>query len=622
MVLLQHDCIRAELPVSVSSKDSTATSATASGGNSSGATKGSAISGLNSGDNKNAGLDRGFVYKINIDHIIHRIRFPSLLLMIKSYFGEIGVFIMECLIENGKINYAHICRDVSVAIESSIAMNGDGNGGNNQDDSRSRKGILTSSSSSGSLTAMCSALATSSAGNNTSNNSNSTCDTNGDDTSLAMMTSFSSIRSQVEANFLALIKTQFVSAVPSLLPDTAGIDNQREEKVLLNPNSQDFFQTATTSVVSSSTKIKAKSGKLNSKSYVVAASAQEEDVTSGDGSGEIDSVPMELRIMMRNVNEARSGTIDDVTAIAGGVGNKNTKGRRRGAATAEVKSSTGVVNDIEKRKRKRRVVEDDVEDYNNSSNDKNRNLEERKEVNRDVCAGIATSVGSDPNDIISTTTLWRINWAAYIQAYRFNLCIEFANERMGTLASTVLKVMLQKTIDAWVPVGNANNSRLYSEPISLSDIFKSVQSYCVKNNTGTGIVNCGLTAAALHKAMPNVTVLASLMTLMELDELVSPLRNITSGGRMTNRRYDGSLLRSSISHVANSDECYVVNLSKIIAARKQKSIHNIISEKYGLHSARIVELLRKHKYVDQQRLSDLAILPAKDAREKLYMLFR
>ena len=36
---------------------------------------------------------------------------------------------------------------------------------------------------------------------------------------------------------------------------------------------------------------------------------------------------------------------------------------------------------------------------------------------------------------------------------------------------------------------------------------------------------------------------------------------------------------------------------------------------------RIVEVLRQQKYVEQQKISDLAIVPAREAREKLYALY-
>ena len=37
---------------------------------------------------------------------------------------------------------------------------------------------------------------------------------------------------------------------------------------------------------------------------------------------------------------------------------------------------------------------------------------------------------------------------------------------------------------------------------------------------------------------------------------------------------------------------------------------------------RIIEVLRQHKYVEQQKISDSAIVPAREAREMLYALYK
>lgn len=56
-----------------------------------------------------AGLE--YVYRIHVGAVINRLRFPSLLFLVRSFYGDIGVRMMEYLIENGRGNYAHICAD-------------------------------------------------------------------------------------------------------------------------------------------------------------------------------------------------------------------------------------------------------------------------------------------------------------------------------------------------------------------------------------------------------------------------------------------------------------------------------------------------------------------------------
>lgn len=67
---------------------------------------------------------------------------------------------------------------------------------------------------------------------------------------------------------------------------------------------------------------------------------------------------------------------------------------------------------------------------------------------------------------------------------------------------------------------------------------------------------------------------------------------------------------------------YVVNMSNIIAWMQKKLMQSVLNERYGQASARIVELLRRKRYLEQQKISDLAILPARDARERLYRLYK
>jgi ABC-type transporter Mla MlaB component len=46
---------------------------------------------------------KGLIYHLNIDNILNRLRFGKLLLLVKSIFGDVGVVIMEELIDHGKL---------------------------------------------------------------------------------------------------------------------------------------------------------------------------------------------------------------------------------------------------------------------------------------------------------------------------------------------------------------------------------------------------------------------------------------------------------------------------------------------------------------------------------------
>jgi len=67
---------------------------------------------------------------------------------------------------------------------------------------------------------------------------------------------------------------------------------------------------------------------------------------------------------------------------------------------------------------------------------------------------------------------------------------------------------------------------------------------------------------------------------------------------------------------------YMVNMESILQVLRNRTVHSIVTEKLGIQSARIIELLLKKKYLDQQKVADLAILPARDARLRLYQLYK
>jgi DNA-binding Lrp family transcriptional regulator len=60
----------------------------------------------------------------------------------------------------------------------------------------------------------------------------------------------------------------------------------------------------------------------------------------------------------------------------------------------------------------------------------------------------------------------------------------------------------------------------------------------------------------------------------------------------------------------------------VVRAVAQRLVHDIAEVKFGKESARIIELLHRNKYLEQQSLADRVLLPAKGGRERLYELFK
>ena len=78
-----------------------------------------------------------------------------------------------------------------------------------------------------------------------------------------------------------------------------------------------------------------------------------------------------------------------------------------------------------------------------------------------------------------------------------------------------------------------------------------------------------------------------------------------------------------IQHAYTNDgPAYTINVAGTVAHQKERAIHDIAVHRYGLPTARILRLLQSKPHLEQQTIADVAIIPAREARERLYKLFR
>jgi len=78
---------------------------------------------------------------------------------------------------------------------------------------------------------------------------------------------------------------------------------------------------------------------------------------------------------------------------------------------------------------------------------------------------------------------------------------------------------------------------------------------------------------------------------------------------------------SSNPNNPNLGPVFVVNYESIISALRRRTIQQVAQRRFGVASGRIIELLQRYKYLEQQTVSDRAILPARETRERLYQLY-
>jgi hypothetical protein len=67
---------------------------------------------------------------------------------------------------------------------------------------------------------------------------------------------------------------------------------------------------------------------------------------------------------------------------------------------------------------------------------------------------------------------------------------------------------------------------------------------------------------------------------------------------------------------------YSVNLGSLMSMLRKRVIADVVSEKYGAASARILQLLQTRMFLDQQQICDLGITPINESRQRLYRLLQ
>ena len=331
-----------------------------------------------------------------------------------------------------------------------------------------------------------------------------------------------------------------------------------------------------------------------------------------------------------------------------------------------------------KHKRARRVVVDEGNDDGDGEMRRSEepivgNSEAQSSASSSAAASAPTSTSS--SRLESNTVQWRINWNAYMHWFKVKACVDYSIERMGVLAGIVVKLLLGvppspqsgdapgNDTDAMLALqtltddtssnsfwrGEAYYKGRHKHGMDLKSLYSAILT-CDISEQNTNPPGANHTAGASHKnsnslsaqdhtkkststsiqqLLPNVDALKNLLKLMMLDNIIcigkkkkhsntsrATVGNAVTAAAVALHRNDG---RSGNSE---KEIVYAVNMYKIMDLLKRKTVHNIICERHGIHAGRIVELLRKHKYVEQQKISELAIMPARDAREKLYALYR
>lgn len=218
--------------------------------------------------------------------------------------------------------------------------------------------------------------------------------------------------------------------------------------------------------------------------------------------------------------------------------------------------------------------------------------------------------------------LWMIGWNQLIHEERHLACIQYTTERMQTKAGRVVKIILDATTKSHqyqVPIGTSE----LSAPLKMLTIFdeyrkcwgveKAVQP---EDTLSAGSSSSNAPVAPISNSKMPIN---STEKVLDLPTLRTLLKVLIDDRCLTETS------TSSSSGSSNSKDLkeYQVNVGEIINKIKRKTFQSIAAARFGVSTARIIELLTSHdELIEQQQLSDLAIMPAREARENLYKLYK
>ncbi len=173
--------------------------------------------------------------------------------------------------------------------------------------------------------------------------------------------------------------------------------------------------------------------------------------------------------------------------------------------------------------------------------------------------------------------LWKVGIDQFHRDLRHLACVKFVRQKVNTTAETLVRVILQ-----------------HSLPLEM------------------GMVDC-------ERSNP--------LTLEALEKEVQLPANVTAKMYMDVLQHDSVRI---VGLEGARQGVYCVILGNIISNLRQRTLHSIIRERYstdasatdGDRNARICRVLLDKKFLDQQQLSELAMMSLRETRERLYHMYR
>lgn len=522
LVLQQHNCLIVELPAEAD------------------------VAGVTAAVAADRLKQKGLLYSVNLDMIINRLRFPKILKVSKSLFGDIGMFILEELMVHGRLHVAQIRNDV-----------------------KSRLPAKTSADI-------------------TDKDQEST----------------------IQLIFEKMVQKRLIISVTSL--DIKKRLNERKERakqILLNIETKQSATTmpSVTTNATSNNELQSKQRKRKSNELTL-----ENQINDGAK----DNIPIELRMMLNLQSQiqtsisATNTQTDEQMNIKSSSGslvsppNKVIRagGRGRGRGRMSTKPSSAPVVPVESASSSSSL--NSQSHLSHTIQDTSNNMYSNNDNSKIDCY-FSSDLLRPRED-----ALWTIGWEQYFREERHKVIIDLSKDRMeniaGQLVTSILSNSMPTELNATAPLSSA---------MSLSNIYEKLKNISI-NGSNNGNNGNG------HEKGRNAVI--SNPSAIELASDPATIDFTTMKKLVDLLCYDATKILQKVpgTEIDKGGASYTVNMAGAITILQRKTLHNIAVEKYGVMSARIIEQLWRVKFLDQQRLGDQLIIPAKECRERVYRLHK
>lgn len=208
----------------------------------------------------------------------------------------------------------------------------------------------------------------------------------------------------------------------------------------------------------------------------------------------------------------------------------------------------------------------------------------------------------------SGDAMYKIGWDEIIQHRQFEVIVNFIKERFDIDAAAIVKVLLDGSIS---PI-RVDTDAIKTYNFKYSDVFSKVANVSNISEEISTLIQSELSWRERMENFNGIVALQNHTANIDTSKIKQKILDILSD--------PVTILKEEKD--ANKRSYYKVNITACLTSIREQTMYEIAVKRYDLTTGRIIRLLMDGNYLDQQKVSDMAIIPPKEARQKLYTLYK